>query len=113
MSAQGRLTEAELDEQLAQLRREIGALEEEKFAAERARAERAGVRERLRDAESFLEEISRRLRELTREEMAAIVRRAVARVVVRPRADGCKVVSATYRFAPPVILGTDPLPESP
>ena len=35
-------------------------------------------------------------------EMAAVVRRAVPRVVVSPRGDGRKVARAAYRLAPPV-----------
>ena len=60
--------------------------------------------------EAFLDELSRRIHDLTREEMAAIVRRAVPRVVVKPRADGRKVVAATYCFGPPVTIETVPLP---
>ena len=110
---QGRISEGQLDAQLAQLRSEVAALEVERAGAEWSRTQAEAARAYLRDAESFLEEIARRLRELTREEMAAVVRRAVPRVVVSPRADGRKVARATFRFAPPVILGTDPLPESP
>lgn len=110
---QGRITEEELDAQLLQLRAESAALEDERASIESARTRTDDVREQLLEAETFLEEISRRLYDLTREEMAAIVRRAVPRVVVKPRADGRKVVAATYRFAPPVTLGTVPPPESP
>jgi site-specific DNA recombinase len=104
---QGRITEEQLDAQLAQLRAEVVALEVERAGAEWSRAQTEAAREYLRDAEGFLEELARRLHELTREEMAAIVRRAVSRVIVLPRGDGRKVARATYRFAPPVILGTD------
>lgn len=109
---QGRITQEEMDAQLLQLRGELAAIEGEQARIKSERAQTEAVREQLRDAESFLEELSRRVNDLTPEEMAAIVRRAVPRVVVKPRADGRKVVTATYRFAPPVILGTDPLPES-
>jgi hypothetical protein len=68
-----------------------------------SRARTEAAREHLRGAEGFLEEISRRPHGLTRAETAAVVRRAVPRVVVSPRADGRKVARATYRFAPPVI----------
>lgn len=108
---QGRITEEELDAQLVQLRGELAALEGERARAESARARTDAAREQLRDAERFLNELSRRMDNLTPEEMAAIVRRAVPRVVVKPRADGRKVVSATYRFSRPVILGTGPLPK--
>lgn len=110
---QGRITEDELDAQLLQLRGELAALESEQARIKSARAQTEATREQLRDAEAFLEELSRRVNNLTPEGMAAVVRRAVPRVVVKPRADGRKVVTATYRFAPPVILGTAPPPESP
>jgi site-specific DNA recombinase len=110
---QGRITEEELDAQLLQLRGELAALESEGARIKSARAQSEAMREHIRDAEAFLNELSRRVNDLTPEGMAAIVRRAVPRVVVKPRADGRKVVTATYRFAPPVILGTAPLRESP
>jgi site-specific DNA recombinase len=110
---QGRITEAQLDAQLIQLRGEVAALEVERAGVEYSWAQVEAAREQLRDAEGFLEELSRRLNELTREEMAAIVRRAVPRVTVSPRSDGRKVARAAYRFGSPVILGTDPLPEAP
>lgn len=110
---QGRITEEELDAQLMQLRTELAVLEGERARAESGRARADAAREQLRDAEKFLNELSRRVTDLTPEEMAAIVRRAVPRVVVKPRADGRKVVAATYRFSRPVILGTGPPPESP
>jgi site-specific DNA recombinase len=109
---QGRITEAQLDAQLAQLRGELASLEGERARAECSQAQVKAAREQLRDAEGFLEELTRRLCELTREEMAAIVRRAVPRVTVSPRSDGRKVARATYRFGPPVIPGTVPLLES-
>lgn len=109
---QGRITEEELDAQLLQLRGELAALEGERARIKSARAQTDATREQLRDAETFLDELSRRVNDLTREEMAAIVRRAVPRVVVKPRADGRKIVAATYRFAPPVIIGTVPPPKS-
>ena len=110
---QGRITEEELDTQLLQLRGELAAIESEMARVKSARAQTEAMREHIRDAEAFLNELSRRANDLRPEAMAAIVRCAVPRVVVKPRADGRKVVTATYRFAPPVILGTDPLPESP
>jgi site-specific DNA recombinase len=110
---QGRITEEELDAQLLQLRGELAALESERARTKSTRAQTEAAREQLRNVEAFLDELSRRVNDLTPEGKAAIVRRAVPRVVVKPRADGRKVVTATYRFAPPVILGTDPLRESP
>jgi site-specific DNA recombinase len=107
---QGRITEEELDGQLLQLRAELAALESERARTESARSQTDALREQLRDAEAFLNELSWRVHDLTREEMAAILRRAVPRVVVKPRADGRKVVAATYRFGPPVTIGTVPLP---
>ena len=110
---QGRITEEELDAQLMQLRAELAALEGERARAESARVRAEAAREQLRDAEKFLNELSWRMDNLTLEEMAAIVRRAVPREVVKPRAAGRKVVAATYRFSRPVILGTGRLPKSP
>ena len=96
---QGRITEAQLDSQLAQLRAGAAALEAGRARAESSRAQAEAARGQLRDAEGFLEELARRLGELTREEMAAVVRRAVPRVVVSPRGDGRQVARATFRFA--------------
>ena len=110
---QGRITEEELDAQLLQLRGELAALESEGARIKSAHAQTEAIREYIHDAEAFLNELSRRVNDLTPEGMAAIVRRAVPRVVVKPRADGRKLVTATYRFAPPVILGTDPLRAAP
>lgn len=58
----------------------------------------------LRDAESFLEELAHRLHTLTREEMAAILRRAVPPVVVRQRENGLRGVNVTYR---PAVITTN------
>jgi hypothetical protein len=73
---------------------ELETLAAERVRAEDSRAQAEAAREQLRDAEGFLEELSRRLHGLTREEMAAIVRRAVPRVTVSPRGDGRKVTRA-------------------
>jgi site-specific DNA recombinase len=109
---QGRISEEELDAQLAGLAQEVAGLEAESKRLESSHVGLEEARARLADAESFLGELAVRVHTLTREEMAAVVRRAVPRVVVSPREDGRKVVAATYRLVAPVTLGTGPPPES-
>lgn len=92
---QGRITEEELDTQLAQLGAELSALEEEQARVKSACVQAEVVRVQLRDTEAFLDELSRRVNSLTREEMAAIVRRAVPRAVVKPRAARRKAAYVT------------------
>ena len=92
--------------EVAGLEAEASRLRSSHTSAEEARA-------RLRDAESFLDELARRVNECTREEKQAILRRAVPRVTVRPHDGGRKLVSAVYRFTPPVIIASAPPPESP
>ncbi len=107
---QERITETELDAQLAQVRAELASLNAERVRVEQEREKSESSHEQLKDAESFLDEIARRLTELSPDERAAIVRRAVPRVTVTPRAgDGRKIVRATYLLSPPVIFATDRL----
>ncbi|MDT7779445.1 MAG: site-specific recombinase [Acidobacteriota bacterium] len=110
---QGRITEEELDGQLLQLRSEVVGLEAEASRIRSSHATAEEARTRLRDAESFLDELARRVHECTREEKQAILRRAVPRVTIKPHEGGRKLVSAVYRFAPPVIIANAPPRESP
>ncbi|MCA1632018.1 MAG: recombinase zinc beta ribbon domain-containing protein, partial [Acidobacteria bacterium] len=110
---EGRITEGELDAQLAQLRAEVAALESERARSEGAARAASEVRSRLADAEAFFKELAGRIGELTDEQRARIVRQLVPRVLLKPRADGRVSAVATYLFAPPSITATAPLRASP
>ncbi|PYS81273.1 MAG: hypothetical protein DMF67_17385 [Acidobacteria bacterium] len=109
LARKGIITEDELAAQLSQLRAESAALEAEAARRGAALVAAAEVRSLICDAESFLDVLARRVHECTREEMAAILRRAVPRVVVRPRPDGRRVAEVAYRLIQTASIATNPL----
>ena len=106
---EGRITEDELDAQLAQLRAEVTALEQEQARLAGAQRAATAARARLVDAEVFFNELASRIDALSAEQRATVVRQLVPRVLLVPREDGRVSVTATYAFAPPSIIATAPL----
>jgi hypothetical protein len=87
------------EEEASRLRSSDAALEDE--------------RARPADAEAFLGELARRVRDCTREERRDILRRAVPRVTITPLDGRRRLILAAYRLAPPVKIANGPLRESP
>lgn len=104
-----RITEAELDTQLAQLRAGVTGLETERARLAEAQRNAATRHARLSDAEVFFTALAGRLDALTDAERAQVLRQLVPRALVSTRPDGRIAVAATYAVAAPATVATVPL----